>query len=41
MIVDEIFENKVKFGKAQYIPLIFLSLVDLNDGAQLVLSNYQ
>ena len=38
MILDSIFENKVGFGKAQIVTLIFLSLIDLNDGAQLVLS---
>ena len=38
MILDSIFENKVGFGKAQAISLVFLSLIDLNDGAQLVLS---
>ena len=38
MIVDRLLEEKVGFGKAQYLPLIFLSLVDLNDGAQLILS---
>ena len=38
MIVDRLLEEKVGFGKAQTIPLIFLSLIDLNDGAQLILS---
>ena len=39
MIFDKILEEKVKFGRAQIITLVFLCLVDLNDGAQLVLSN--
>lgn len=41
MILDKIFEEKIGIGTAQYIPLFFLSLVDLNDGAQLILSNTQ
>lgn len=40
MILDSIFESKVGIGKAQYIPLFFLSLIDLNDGAQLILSTH-
>jgi hypothetical protein len=39
MILDKIFEEKIGIGTAQYLPLFFLSLVDLNDGAQLILSN--
>lgn len=38
MILDSIFDNKVGIGNAQYLPLFFLSLIDLNDGAQLILS---
>ena len=38
MIIDKVFEEKVGLGRAQYMPMIFLSLIDLNDGAQLVLS---
>lgn len=40
MILDSIFDNKIGIGKAQYFPLFFLSLIDLNDGAQLILSTY-
>ena len=36
--MDSIIESKVKFGRAQIIPLLYLLLVDMNDGAQLVLS---
>ncbi len=39
MAIDKIIEEKIKFGPAQIIPFIFLCLVDMNDGAQLVLSN--
>jgi hypothetical protein len=39
MAIDKIVEEKIRFGPAQYIPFIFLCLVDMNDGAQLVLSN--
>ena len=38
MGIDKIVEEKIKFGPAQYVPFIFLCLVDMNDGAQLVLS---
>lgn len=38
MILDTIFDTKIGIGRAQYIPLFFLSLIDLNDGAQLILS---
>jgi hypothetical protein len=38
MTIDKIIEEKVGFGPAQWIPFIFLSLIDMNDGAQLVLS---
>ena len=38
MAIDKIVEEKIRFGPAQYIPFIFLCLVDMNDGAQLVLS---
>ena len=37
-IFDTILTERVKVGKAQIVPLLFLSLVELNDGAQLVLS---
>ena len=40
MAIDKIIEEKIKFGPAQYVPFIFLCLVDMNDGAQLVLSNH-
>jgi hypothetical protein len=40
MGLDEILDNRIGLGKAQLIPLLFLSLVDLNDGAQLILSTY-
>lgn len=40
MGLDEILDNRIGLGKAQLIPLLFLSLVDLNDGAQLILSIY-
>lgn len=38
MILDKIFEEKVGFGRSQLISVIFLGLVDFNDGAQLILS---
>ena len=38
MGIDKIVEEKINFGPAQYVPFIFLCLVDMNDGAQLVLS---
>jgi len=38
MILDSIFDKKIGIGNAQYLPLFFLSLIDLNDGAQLILS---
>ena len=38
MILDQIFNKKIGFGQAQIISLAILSLVDLNDGAQLILS---
>lgn len=38
MIIDQIIDNKVGLGRAQYLTFAFLSLVDLNDGAQLILS---
>jgi hypothetical protein len=38
MILENIFENKIGIGKAQYIPLMILSLIDLNDGAQIIIS---
>lgn len=41
MILDTIFDNKIGIGRAQYIPLFFLSLIDLNDGAQLILSTFK
>ena len=41
MILDSIFDNKIGIGPAQYIPLLFLSLIDLNDGAQLILSTFK
>lgn len=41
MILDSIFDNKIGIGPAQYYPLFFLSLIDLNDGAQLILSKFK
>lgn len=41
MIIDKIFNDKIGIGPAQYYPLFFLSLIDMNDGAQLILSNLQ
>ena len=38
MSLEAIFDEKIKLGRAQFIPLLFLSLIELNDGAQLVLS---
>ena len=40
MILDRIFDEKIGFGPAQYVTFGFLSLVDLNDGAQLILSSF-
>lgn len=39
MILEDIFDNRIGLGKTQYITVFFLSLIELNDGAQLVLSN--
>lgn len=40
MSFDSVIEEKIGFGKTQYIPFAFLCLVDMNDGSQLVLSSY-
>lgn len=37
--MDNIIEKRVEFGKAQWLPFIFLFIVDLNDGCQIILSN--
>lgn len=38
--IDEVFDKKIGLGKAQYISIMCLCLIDMNDGAQLVLSSF-
>lgn len=38
--LDQFFEERVGLGKAQYMSILALCLVDMNDGAQLVLSSF-
>jgi hypothetical protein len=38
--IDDVFDNKIGLGKAQYISILCLCLIDMNDGAQLVLSSF-
>ena len=38
--LDQFFTERVGLGKAQYVSILALCLVDMNDGAQLVLSSF-
>jgi hypothetical protein len=38
--LDQFFTERIGLGKAQYLTIIALCLVDMNDGAQLVLSSF-
>lgn len=38
--LDQFFQDRVGLGKAQYLSILALCLVDMNDGAQLVLSSF-
>lgn len=38
--VDELFDTRIGLGRAQYISILSLCLIDMNDGAQLVLSSF-
>lgn len=37
---DEFFDKRVGLGRAQYVSILCLCLIDMNDGAQLVLSSF-
>jgi putative MFS transporter len=38
--VDELFDTRIGLGRAQYTSILCLCLIDMNDGAQLVLSSF-
>ena len=38
MALDRIFDERIGFGKSQIILLCLMSLVEMNDGAQLIVS---
>ena len=37
LVIERIYEDHIKFGRLQYLYLIIFSLIELNDGIELII----